>query len=78
MNKKQIAAISKAAAKHVDDMNKEDEKEDDINNLVMSLQTKATTSNVDDKHKEKTTLSESAKVNTSALKSILRHAKNSN
>ena len=48
-----------------------------MDNLIMSLQTKATTDEVEDKQKEKPTLSESTKVNTSALKSILHHAKNS-
>jgi hypothetical protein len=78
MSKKQIAAISKAAAKHITQMNKDDEEDDDMNSLIMSLQTKAATTDVTDKTPEKPALAASAKVNTSALKSILRRAKNAN
>ena len=78
MNKKQIAAVSKAVAKHVNDVSKEEDKDDETDTLVMSLQTKATTKEVEDKQNERPKLNESTNVNTSSLKSILHHAKNSN
>ena len=72
MGKKEIAALSKAVAKHLADQQKEKDDDDNIDAIIMSLQS----SNIAAKEKEKPTPKASTEVNTSALKSILHRVKN--
>lgn len=76
MNKKQIAAISKAVAKHMTEQQKAKDDDDNIDAIIMSLQSTDVSAD-----KSKVNLAsntkETTQVNTSALKSILCRAKNS-
>ena len=74
MTKKQISAISKAVVKHMTESKKDKEETDDVDAIIMSL--KSMEVPIPAEKKEMKT-ADHVKVNTSALKSILRRAKNS-
>jgi len=74
MTKKQISAISKAVVKHMMEAKKDKEETDDVDAIIMSLKSLEAPTPAEKKEMK---TADHVNVNTSALKSILRRAKNS-
>ena len=73
LSKTEISAISKQVAKHINTQTDDKDDDEDVDAIIKSLQS----SSESEPASKKARLEETTKVNTSALKSILRRAKNS-